>query len=94
MPTLRQILDGLTAKGNDSENWLELVRDLSEPITKAGFQINKKFIKRRRLRFLAFPPKEAVRNVGHNPLGELSANGCTLIMSVSISKDCPCGMPQ
>jgi hypothetical protein len=43
MPTLRQILDGLTAKGNDSENWLELVRDLSEPITKAGFQINKKF---------------------------------------------------
>jgi len=32
MPKLRQILDGLTANGNDSENWLELVRDLSEPI--------------------------------------------------------------
>jgi GNAT superfamily N-acetyltransferase len=32
MPTLRQILDGLTVNGNDSENWLELLRDLSESI--------------------------------------------------------------
>jgi GNAT superfamily N-acetyltransferase len=32
MPTLRQILDGLAARGGDSENWLELVCDLSEPI--------------------------------------------------------------
>jgi hypothetical protein len=33
MPTLRQILGGLAANGNESENWLELVRDLSEPIS-------------------------------------------------------------
>ena len=32
MPTLRNIIDGLTIQGNDSENWIELVRDLSEPI--------------------------------------------------------------
>jgi GNAT superfamily N-acetyltransferase len=32
MPTLRQIIDGLTINGNDSENWIELVRDLREPI--------------------------------------------------------------
>jgi GNAT superfamily N-acetyltransferase len=39
MPTLRQILDGLTANGNDSENWIELVRDLSEPISMAPPEI-------------------------------------------------------
>lgn len=33
MPTLRQILNGLTANGNDSENWIELVRNLGEPIS-------------------------------------------------------------
>ena len=33
MPTLRQILDGLTANGNESENWLEFVRDLRDPIS-------------------------------------------------------------
>lgn len=32
MPTLRNIIDGLTVQGNDSENWIELVRDLREPI--------------------------------------------------------------
>jgi GNAT superfamily N-acetyltransferase len=40
MPTLRQILDGLTAKANDSQNWLELVRDLSEPIAIQPPEIN------------------------------------------------------
>ena len=32
MASLSQILNGLTAKGNNSESWIELVRDLSEPI--------------------------------------------------------------
>jgi GNAT superfamily N-acetyltransferase len=40
MPTLRQILDGLTAKANDSQNWLELVRDLREPIAIQPPEIN------------------------------------------------------
>ena len=33
MATLRQILNGLTSHGNESENWIELVRNLSEPIS-------------------------------------------------------------
>jgi hypothetical protein len=33
MPSLGQILDGLTTEVRNTENWLELVRDLSEPIT-------------------------------------------------------------
>jgi GNAT superfamily N-acetyltransferase len=33
MPTLRQILDSLSVNGDDSGNWLELVRDLSDPIS-------------------------------------------------------------
>ena len=40
MPTLRQILDGLTANGKNSENWLELVRDLNEPISLRKPEIN------------------------------------------------------
>ena len=40
MPTLRQILDGLTVKANDSQNWLELVRDLSELIVIQPPEIN------------------------------------------------------
>ena len=40
MPTLCQIPDGLTATGNDSENWLEFVRDLSEPISMQPPEIN------------------------------------------------------
>jgi hypothetical protein len=40
MPTLRQILDGLTANANDSESWIELVRDLSEPIARQSPKIN------------------------------------------------------
>jgi len=30
---MRQILDGLTASGDESENWIELLRNLSEPIS-------------------------------------------------------------
>lgn len=40
MPTLRQILDGLTTEVRNSENWLELVRDLSAPIALPSPMIN------------------------------------------------------
>ena len=40
MPTLGQILDGLTTEVRNSENWLELVRDLSEPIAAPSPMIN------------------------------------------------------
>jgi GNAT superfamily N-acetyltransferase len=40
MPSLRQILDGLTTEVGNSENWLELIRDLSEPIALQSPEIN------------------------------------------------------